>query len=77
MHAAQHGRQWRVKMKGGRVNYIEIPDPAPFCPIPAHHPARATIGPEQTDVARTFREHSIVDLVDAYENSQPNQGANL
>lgn len=50
-----------------RMNHIEISTPAPHCPLSACHPARAHVPACQTDVARTFAEHSTIDLLDDYD----------
>lgn len=51
------------------MNHIEISHPAPHCPLPACHPARAHVPACKTDVARTFAEHSTLDLLDDYERT--------
>lgn len=51
------------------MNHIEISAPAPHCPLPACHPARAHVPACQTDVARTFAEHSTLDLLDDYDRT--------
>ena len=42
--------------------------PAPSCPIPALHPARA-VNLHETDVRRTWREYApVTEYGDAYDN---------
>lgn len=48
---------------------IVFETPAPHCPLPVYHPARAYVPAYKTDVARTFAEHSTLDLLDDYERT--------
>ena len=45
----------------------EFTTPAPSCPLPITHPARAYVPAHHTDVSRTWREHSTLELLDDYE----------
>lgn len=48
------------------MNVLEFATPAPSCIVPATNPARAHIPALDTDVTRTWREYSVLDLVDDY-----------
>ena len=39
------------------MTVIEFKTPAPYCLIPALHPARKATYAADTDIARTFRQH--------------------
>ena len=47
--------------------------PAPSCPLPSFHPARA-IDYHHTDVAETWKQHSLIDgignILDDYEDCE-------
>lgn len=47
--------------------YLEFSTPAPCCRLPPSHPACAYIPSCNTDISRTFAEHSTLDLLDDYD----------
>lgn len=49
------------------MNVILFNTPAPSCLVPMTHPARAHIPASDTNVRRTFDEHSTLDLLDDYD----------
>jgi hypothetical protein len=46
---------------------IEFATPAPSCPLPITHPARAIVPACKTDVRRTWNEHALYELGDDYD----------
>lgn len=48
------------------MNFVTWLHPAPSCPIPALHPARA-VNLHETDVRRTWNEHAPVEYGDDYD----------
>jgi hypothetical protein len=48
------------------MSIIEHAGPAPSCTLPILNPARAHIPAGDTDVRRTWKQYSVLDLVDDY-----------
>lgn len=48
---------------------IIVETPRPYCILNLADPARAHVPACQTDVRRTFSEHSTLDLLDDYERT--------
>jgi hypothetical protein len=46
---------------------LEFSTPAPSCPLPITHPARAVTPAVETDIRRTWIEHSVAGLGDDYD----------
>lgn len=44
------------------MTFAEFDTPAPSCPLPIWHPARAHVPYHATDVSRTWARHSTHDL---------------
>jgi hypothetical protein len=47
---------------------LEFSTPTPSCPLPITHPARAVIPSTETDILRTWLEHSTAGLGDDYDD---------
>lgn len=50
-------------------NHILVERPHPAC-ILTSHPARAYIDPSETDVAKTWAQHTPIDCRDSYERCE-------